>query len=114
MTISFKRDRRARRNSRGIGQRDSTWRRSRPGFDTATRQSNSTPALLARSRMRVSILTYAPSGWGGTEVNTLGFARALAAKGHAVTLVQLGHDVYRERLDPGDGVALHDVELSAP
>ena len=64
--------------------------------------------------MRVSILTYAPSGWGGTEVNTLGFARALAAAGHDVTLVQLGYDVYRERLDAGDRVVLHDVELSAP
>jgi len=64
--------------------------------------------------MRVSILTYAPSGWGGTEVNTLGFARALAADGHDVTLVQLGFDVYRERFDAGDRVVLRDIELSAP
>ena len=61
--------------------------------------------------MRVSILTYAPSGWGGTEVNTLGFARALVTEGHAVTLVQLGHQVYREYLEASDGVLLHDVEL---
>ena len=64
--------------------------------------------------MRISILTYAPSGWGGTEVNTLGFARALASAGHAVTLVQLGYDVYRARLDAGDRVAVHDVDLSVP
>jgi len=59
--------------------------------------------------MRISILTYAPSGWGGTEANTAGFARALATEGHAVTLVQLGHTEYRDRV--GEGVELCDVEL---
>lgn len=63
--------------------------------------------------MRVSILTYAPSGWGGTEVNTLGFARALVADGHSVTLVQLGYDVYREHVDASEGLTLYDVDLPA-
>ena len=64
--------------------------------------------------MRVSILTYAPSGWGGTEVNTLGFARALAADGHSVALVQLGHRVYREHIDANEAVELRDVDPPAP
>jgi glycosyltransferase involved in cell wall biosynthesis len=63
--------------------------------------------------MRISILTYAPSGWGGTEVNTIGFARALVTEGHDVTLVQLGHHEYRDRVVAGDGIVLKDVELPA-
>ena len=44
---------------------------------------------------RVVFLTET-EGWGGTEVNTLGVIEALAAAGHEVTNVQVGHDTYRQ------------------
>jgi glycosyltransferase involved in cell wall biosynthesis len=47
---------------------------------------------LAR-RQRVVVLTHA-NAWGGTEINTLGVARSLAAHGHEVTILQLGHALY--------------------
>ncbi len=48
--------------------------------------------------MHVVVVTEA-HGWGGTEVNTIGLIEALAAAGHEVTHLQVGHDAYR-RLGP--------------
>src|SRR4051812_19236873 len=61
--------------------------------------------------VRISILTYAPSGWGGTEANTIGFARALVDEGHDVALVQLGHREYTRVLTADDRLTLHDIDL---
>ncbi|MFB3817880.1 MAG: glycosyltransferase [Candidatus Methylomirabilales bacterium] len=64
--------------------------------------------------MRVSVLT-ATSAWGGAEVHTAALARTLAARGHLVTIHQLGHDWYdRGRCEPGPGVRLARVALPAP
>ena len=43
--------------------------------------------------MRITFLT-ASESWGGTELHTLAVARQLVERGHAVHLVQLGHELY--------------------
>lgn len=56
--------------------------------------------------MKVSILTETAS-WGGGEVHTAGLAQVLARRGHDVSVVALGHDVYaplRGRPDVGFAV----------
>lgn len=55
------------------------------------------------------------AGWGGTELHTAALARALAARGHPVRIIQLGHDVYdRQHRDPlGAGVATLAIPLPA-
>jgi glycosyltransferase involved in cell wall biosynthesis len=63
--------------------------------------------------VRISVLTYAPSGWGGTEANTLGFVRALVDDGHEVVLVQLGHSEYTRALKADDRIVLHNLDLPA-
>ena len=45
--------------------------------------------------MNISFLSETPS-WGGAEVHTVGLAEVLAARGHDVRIVALGHGVYDE------------------
>ncbi len=47
--------------------------------------------------MDVSILTTA-SGWGGAELQTVALARGLVARGHRVTIAELGHEMYSLRI----------------
>jgi glycosyltransferase involved in cell wall biosynthesis len=44
-------------------------------------------------RMNVSILSET-AAWGGAEVHTVGLANVLAGRGHRVSVVALGHDVF--------------------
>jgi glycosyltransferase involved in cell wall biosynthesis len=62
---------------------------------------------------RVVVLTET-SGWGGTEVNTLGVIEALAAAGHEVTHLQIGHDVYRQVGPPPVGTYQTEAVPVAP
>jgi glycosyltransferase involved in cell wall biosynthesis len=55
------------------------------------------------------------SGWGGTELHTAALARALAARGNPVRIIELGHDVYdRQHPNPlGPGVTTVVIPLPA-
>ena len=65
--------------------------------------------------MNVCILSHAES-WGGSEVHTAELARVLADRGHCVTIVALGEDVYGSRLGrrPHAGVEVRKPPLSRP
>src|SRR3954468_509130 len=39
-----------------------------------------------------------PSCWGGTELHLLGLARTLAERGHSVSIVSLGSNLFADRL----------------
>ena len=60
--------------------------------------------------MNVFLLTHT-AGWGGSEVHTLALAGTLAARGHRVSIVALGADVFRGRLD---GLPPGAVEVRTP
>jgi glycosyltransferase involved in cell wall biosynthesis len=60
--------------------------------------------------MNVFFLTHT-TGWGGSEIHTLAFARALAARGHRVCIVALGADVFRER---AEGIDVQTPPLPRP
>lgn len=62
---------------------------------------------------RVTLLTHS-FGWGGTEANTLGILTALAERGHDVTLVQLGHEIYDSALPASRRFASRHVALPRP
>ncbi len=51
--------------------------------------------------MKVSILTET-AAWGGAEVHTVGLANFLAGRGHEVSVVALGHDVFDRLADRPD------------
>ncbi len=51
--------------------------------------------------MKISILS-GTAAWGGAEVHTFGLAETLAARGHEVAVVALGHDVFQGRAN-GNG-----------
>jgi glycosyltransferase involved in cell wall biosynthesis len=46
--------------------------------------------------MKIAILS-GTSAWGGAEVHTFGLANTLADRGHDVSVVALGHDVFKGR-----------------
>jgi glycosyltransferase involved in cell wall biosynthesis len=46
-------------------------------------------------RMTINLLS-GTDGWGGTEVHTVGLAHALAARGHDVCIVGLGHERFQQ------------------
>src|SRR5215813_9319236 len=60
--------------------------------------------------MRVSILT-ATSAWGGAENHAVNLARVLKQRGHEVAIVELGHAVYDDHVDPSTGIEVIHVEL---
>lgn len=54
--------------------------------------------------------------WGGAEVHTVGLADVLARRGHRVSIVALGDDVFRPKLgpEPRPGVRVHKPALARP
>ncbi len=54
--------------------------------------------------------------WGGAEVHTVGLADVLARRGHRVSIVALGDDVFRPKLGPEGrpGVRVHKPTLAKP
>jgi glycosyltransferase involved in cell wall biosynthesis len=64
--------------------------------------------------MRVAVLSLT-SDWGGAEVHTAALARTLAARGHAVTILELGPPVYRRAAFPAEAaIAVRSLRLPAP
>ncbi len=64
--------------------------------------------------MRVCVVTLT-SEWGGAEIHTIALVRTLIARGHEVTIYQLGHDVSGQvRFDPESGVQIACIEIPQP
>jgi glycosyltransferase involved in cell wall biosynthesis len=64
--------------------------------------------------MKICFLTL-PSGWGGTELHTVEFARILAARGHEISVVELGTDFYGQgRIDQGGEIRIIHRDLPVP
>jgi glycosyltransferase involved in cell wall biosynthesis len=64
--------------------------------------------------MEVSILT-ATIGWGGAESHTVGMVKELQRKDHKVSIVQLGHDLYSNKiLDKNHETEFIRFEVSGP
>lgn len=64
--------------------------------------------------MQISVLT-AEESWGGAELHTIELVRTLAARGHEVTVIQLGHNLY-SRVDFSNyhQIKLVRLEISTP
>lgn len=62
--------------------------------------------------MKVCLLTSA-SQWGGTELHTIGLAETLVERGHQVSIVQLGHDLY-ERVKSQLNGRVNLVQVNTP
>lgn len=85
-----------------------------PALDVPTaRLAAARAAAPASARRRIVVVTQ-PAGWGGTEVNTVGVVRELAARGHAVTVLQLGDDVYDRYLSTPQPFATVTVPMPEP
>ena len=54
------------------------------------------------------------SGWGGTELHTVGVARELVSRGHRVVLFELGHDQYSARRGSLDMRLLTVIPVALP
>lgn len=71
-------------------------------------------ARAGGKRMKVSILT-ADASWGGAELHTVGLARTLAARGHAVSILQIGHDNYSQAdFGSSSNITLSRLDISKP
>lgn len=49
------------------------------------------------NHLNISILA-SPTAWGGMEAHTAELARALEAKGHEVSIIEVGSNLYRQRM----------------
>jgi glycosyltransferase involved in cell wall biosynthesis len=66
------------------------------------------------NHLKISILT-SSSAWGGMEVHTAELARALEAKGHEISIIEVGSNVYEQgKFDHGKKISVIRLDDSRP
>lgn len=64
--------------------------------------------------MKISFVCI-PSGYGGSEVHTLGIALAMRARGHEVTILEVGSKLYADKIDQeSSGIVIKSIPISGP